>query len=239
MEWVVQIIGNKFVLGELSKSLKSSELCVFQKGQAFFLKCSNFNRAIDAKDVFEQAKRILPILSGATRLELGQPLELGKVFRVNDDGTLQEFGFCWGEFTLPKLFMRGSGTGAQVSNIADNVNVWLKTAQKDAKATEALSLFGSIELNWVILYKTFEIIEVDIQTKVYKKGWANKTAEERFTRTAQPHRHAKHSKKIQEWRPHDNPMRFEEAVAFIRTILDAWLRSKGKEGTFKYESSIC
>ncbi len=230
MDWVVQIIGGKFVLEELSKSLKISELCVFQKGRTFFLKCNDFNRAINAKDVFEQAKRILPILSGATQLELGQPFELGNVFRLNDDGTLQEFGFGWGEYTLPKFFMRGSGTGAKVSNIADNVNVWFKTAQKDDNATEALSLFGSIELNWVILYKIFETIKADIQTKIYKKGWSTKTVEERFTRTAQPHRHSKHSEKMQKWKPHDKPMRFEEAVAFIRTILDNWLRSKVKEG---------
>ncbi len=81
MDWVVQIIGGKFVLEELSKSLKISELCVFQKGRTFFLKCNDFNRAINAKDVFEQAKRILPILSGATQLELGQPFELGNHHR--------------------------------------------------------------------------------------------------------------------------------------------------------------
>jgi len=227
MDWIVQIIGGKYVLKELAKSLNSSELSVFQEGQDFFLKCSDFNIAKDAKDVFEIAKKFVPILSGATQLELGHPLRSGNVFRINDDGTREEFGFGWGKFTLPKIFMRRSGNGAQVSNIADNVKIWVKAAKKEEKITEALTLFGSIDLNWVILYKIFEIIGADIQTKIYKKGWGTKAVEKRFTQTAQPHRHAKHSERLQKWKPHDNLMRFGEAKAFIQTILENWLRTKG------------
>jgi len=226
MEWVVQIEGGRFVLEELCRSLNSPELLVFKEGKEFFLKCDDFNKAEEAKDVLEIGRKLVPILSGATRLELGHPLRFGNVFRINDDGTLQEFGFFQGQCMFPKIAMRGAANGAQVSNIADNVEIWVKSAQKDEKIREALTLFGSIDLNWVILYKIFEIIEADIQTEIHQKGWGTKGAVHSFTQTAQPHRHSKHSERLKKWKSHDKPMRFDEAKAFIQTILENWIRTK-------------
>ncbi len=172
----------------------------------------------------------MPILSGVAQLELGHPLRLGNVFRKNDDGTFQEFGFAWTEepLLLPKLFLQASANGAQPSNIIDMVKVWVETARKDNKVTEALTLFGSTELNWVILYKILEIVKRDIGTKIHEKGWVTKTDEDRFTQTAQHYRHAKHSERTKKWKPHNKPMMFYEAKTFIRTILSNWLRSKEK-----------
>jgi hypothetical protein len=110
--------------------------------------------------------------------------------------------------------------------MGDNVKKWAKIAETDNNVIEALSLFGSLELNWVILYKIFEIVENDIKKRIFKTGWVSREEEDRFKREAQPHRHAKNSKKLSNWMQHKRPMTFFEARTFVETLLENWLRSK-------------
>jgi hypothetical protein len=226
MKWLVKIEADKFVLQEFSKSFNSPALSVFQREVDYFLSCDLFDSLDKAQEIFEKAKTLGPVLSGATRLELGRPLRFGNVFRENEDGTCEEFGFGEGSVLVPKMFTKGAEGGAKVSNLGDNVKVWFQTARRDEKVNEALSLFGSPDLSWVLLYKVFEIVEADIKTKICKKRWVTKTLEDRFTQTAQLHRHAKHSEKMTKYKPHNKPMLFHEATTFIQTILDNWLRTK-------------
>ncbi len=68
MKWFIQIEGENFVLEELSKSLNFPDLSVFQEEGNYFLKCDDFNILENAEDVFEKAKRLVPILSGTAQL---------------------------------------------------------------------------------------------------------------------------------------------------------------------------
>jgi hypothetical protein len=233
MKWYVQIEAEKFVLQELSKSLKSPRLSVFQREANYYLSCDLFDSLDDPEHVFEKAKILGPVLSGATRLELGKPLRLGNVFRENEDGSWNEFGFAEVSALIPKLFCQAAGEAVQAPSLADNVKVWLQAARRNGEVDEALSLFGSPDLSWVLLYKVFEIVEADIKRKIYKTRWVTKTLEDRFTQTAQAHRHAKQSEKMRKYKPHCKPMLFHEGTTFIRTILDNWLRTKQEvqEGT--------
>jgi hypothetical protein len=228
MDWFVQIEGEQSILQELSMSLNSPELCIFQDNQKYFLKCAEFDILETAENVFHKAKELLPILSGATQLELRHPLKLGNVFKRNDDGTLQEFGFGWMSAECPRPFLQAAGEGAKVSNLADRVPIWFKVAQRDDKVAEALTLFGANELNWVLLYKIYEIIRDNLGgEQIFRnKQQLSKDGLNRFTQTAQPHRHARNSVTINNWKPHEKPMSFYEAKTFIKYILDNWLRSK-------------
>lgn len=229
MKWIIEVMGERNLLEELVKSFASTEFSFIQEGDKYFLKSTDFKGKETAEAVYNEANEIIPLLSGAIRIVFGHPLRMGNVYRVDDDGTMQEFGFAWADNELPAFYGNATTNGASISCCrADNVKIQIAIALRNVKVAEAFALFGVEDLNWVICYKIFEIISDDLGgEKAFLKSFnISKDELNRFTQTAQPHRHAKNSNAHSKWNGHEKPMSFSEAKSFVKRILTDWLQNK-------------
>ena len=231
MEWYVRILGNNSDLQELSKSLNSPELCIFQEGQEFILKSINFNQLKSTADVRKKAEEILSLLNGTAKLALGtqQPLTVDDIVKINDDGKKETFDF------LSDTVYVGSSTSTsdktsdgnvQEIHPADPIPVWIKTAQINKNAAIIFRLLGLSGLNWINLYNIYEIIKSDVggKDKIADNGWATKGQIDLFKQTAQLYRHGK----LKNYVPPKKPMTLSEAESLIKRILRNWLRAKSE-----------
>lgn len=103
----------------------------------------------------------------------------------------------------------------------------LDLASSNERVWKVLRLIGSRRLDWVTLYRIYEVIKKDVRD-VSKKGWATRGSLRVFSTTANhpavsgdDARHGE-SNKI----PPSVPMEIEKARALIRRIVDRWLKEK-------------
>ena len=92
-DWIVELRGEEFDLEALTKLLPSAHLNVSKKGDTYYLKYSEFASIGSPDEVRERAREILQRASAAERVRCGSslPINLGDVFRVEPDGTRQQF----------------------------------------------------------------------------------------------------------------------------------------------------
>jgi hypothetical protein len=231
MEWYVQILGDNSDLQELSKSLNSPELCISQEDQKYVLKSSNFDQLKNAADVRKRAEEILSLLNGTAKLALGtqQLLILDAVVKVSDDGKKVTVRFLsdtmYGRSSTSTSLKTTDGK-VQITHPADPIPVWIKTAQINNTVATVFRLIGASALNWIDLYKVYEIIESDVggKDKIADNGWATKGQIKLFTQTAQAYRHGK----LKNYKPPKKPMTLSEAESLIKRILRSWLRAKSE-----------
>jgi len=228
MEWYVQILGDNSDLQELSKSLNSPELCISQEDQKYVLKSSNFDQLKNAADVRKRAKEILSLLNGTAKLALGtqQKLTIDAVVEIRDDGKKTTVLFL--SDTVPggsstSTSVKTSNGNVQEIHPADPIPVWIKTAQINKTVATVFRLIGASALNWIDLYKVYEIIKSDVggKDKIADNGWATKRQINLFKRTAQAYRHGK-----LKGTPPKKPMTLSEAESFVKKILRKWLQTK-------------
>src|SRR5215475_8220549 len=87
-------------------------------------------------------------------------------------------------------------------------------------AAKVFRLIGEKGFGWGTMYEVFEIIQDQAGGQLHARGFGVTGKDiKRFTRTAQPHRHG-----VVKAQPPKKPMELIEAQAFIRRLLDAWLR---------------
>jgi len=227
----VQILGNNLDLQELSKSLNSPELCISQEDQKYVLKSSNFDQLKNAVDVRKRAEEILSLLNGTAKLALGtqQPLTIDAIVEIRDDGKKATVLF------LSNTVHGGSSTSTstktdngkvQENHPADPIPNWIRTAQTDKNVAEIFQVIGTSVLNWINLYKVYEIIKSDVggKDKIADNGWATKGQIDLFKQTAQPYRHGK----LKNYVPPKKSMTLSEAEFLIKRILRSWLRAKSE-----------
>lgn len=235
MEWLVEIQGDKSDLQDLAKSLSSPELCITKDGDNFVLKSTDFERFTNVDDVRNMASGLLSFINGAAKLALDmrERLTIGAIIRVKDDGTHSTF-ICLSN----SITVRGSigvsivsPTGVvQEIHPADPIPDWVKIAQQDENVSKVLQLLGSMNDDWVNLYRILEIVEKDVggTKEIKEKGWATQRAVKLFKHTAQSPdaigQKARHG--VQEQEPPPLPMTISEARSLIKTIIHNWLRSK-------------
>ncbi len=237
MEWYVEITGDGFDLEELSKSLNSPDLCITQKGEIFILKSTDFNILKDANEVRTRASEILSLINGATRLVIGKqkPLAMGSVVEVGDDGKRKLFDWvevaAYGRYSVSTTIVKANGTvQEQEIRQADPIQDWIAIARHDTNVATVLRLFNK-NLDWVNLYRIYEVIESDIGgiNNIIKEEWTTKKTIERFTRTANSPDaigdQARHGNGGRITPPKD-PMTLPEAKSLIETLFHQWLRSK-------------
>lgn len=229
MEWYVRILGNNLDLQELSKSLNSPELGIFQEGQEFILKSTNFNQLKSAVEVRKRAEEILSLLNGTTKLALGtqQKLIIDAVVEIPDDGKKVTVLFL--SDTLPVGSSTSTSTKTdngkvQENHSADPIPNWIRTAQTDKNVAEIFQVLGTSVLNWINLYRVYEIIKSDVGgiDTIVDNGWTTKGQIDLFKQTAQPYRHGK----LKGYTPPKKPMALSEAESLIKRILRSWLRAK-------------
>lgn len=233
MQWLICLSGDNFVLEELSKSINSDFLGIEKHtiptsenndGIEFRLKSKRFDSITDHQSIEKEAKEIIEWLNGASKvvLDLRKTISISSIGKVDDDGNKIallsieiESGF--------RILVKSN----EDKNIADPISDWMAIASQDEQVAKALRLIGMKPLDWVGLYRIFEIIEDDVDgNKILNNDW--KTSIKRFKHTANSvsaagddARHGKESSL-----PPAKPMALAEAQSLIKNIIHNWLNAK-------------
>ena len=112
-----------------------------------------------------------------------------------------------------------------------NLEGWVRLAQRDGNVAEALRIITSRELNPVNLYKLYEIVRDDVgnESAMIQRNWATRNQLSAFRRSmnhpAASGAGARHARMEED--PPTDPMSEDQARAFVRGLLRAWLTAKG------------
>src|SRR5262249_28096276 len=115
--------------------------------------------------VYKEAQNLIPVLNGATRLELNsrQMITLGAIHRSRADGKRDTYIVpeptivAWRAVAPTIRLIHPDGTVEEL-HPADPVRDWMKVALTDSAATQVLKIIGSELSDWVNLYRIFEIV---------------------------------------------------------------------------------
>ncbi len=235
-EWMVQLNGDKWDLNELPKELYSSECSVVEEHGSYYLKSSDFNCLKQPGEVLQAATLLMEHANGVAKLRLSGFHNVAvshRVIGIDDEGERQLFVLVTDSWEFrDKITVTHGDTKADGSvkppKESTQAKSYIELVKRDKNVADALRFFTDV--NWVNLYKVWEIVADDLgnQRKIYKNNWATKGDLNRFTQTAQSRhelgdqaRHA-HSKFL----PPADPMLLTEAESLMRIILRKWVDQK-------------
>jgi hypothetical protein len=238
--WQVQLEGDardldflvKICITGQYKVLRDENTAEYLYESASFYSCTLF------EEVERLAEEELAVLSGILKLERNGCccLKFGAVYRPNQSGGRDIFVRI--RESLQVRAEVGSVT-AVVIDAAGNVItqpetapprllVLLQLAARDAAVAKVLRLLSTPDaMSWVGLYRIKEVIENDVggQHKFKAKGWGSLGDLRRFDHSANSVQvggdKSRHGKEPQ--MPPKNPMTPEEAEAYVKYIVQAWL----------------
>jgi hypothetical protein len=239
MHWEVQLTGDKTDLRMLADRLAAEDIAVAESRGEFVLRAVGLESMHEAGAVRSRAVELVRAMSASARLAFGTAtgIGLGAVYRVADDGrrditVFLEPGIAHAR-TLPVTLAitRRDGT-SEVHRPADPVARWVPLASKDPTVARALRLRDVAPLEWVDLYRLYEVIQGDVGAKTHKLGWATREECCRFTRTANSVAaagdKARHGR--ERTAPPPEPMSLSAARKLIDRLLHAWLDWKAGGG---------
>jgi hypothetical protein len=240
MRWEIDVSGDLTDLRMLQKAFCSEEFALAEENGKFVLRAKAFEDLNDADVVRARAAELVTSLSGASRALLGaqHSLEVGGVTFVRPDGTKNHF------VVVGPAVIRFRGLPASIRitkpdgtieehHAADPVREWLDVALKDPVVSTALRLRDKSGLDWVQLYRLYEVIEDDTpKSEIVQNGWASKSEIDRFKHTANSPGalgdEARHGK--ERTQPPAHPLNLSEARSLIGRVLRQWISSKVAAG---------
>jgi hypothetical protein len=236
MKWEFDVLGDQSDLRLLQKAFCSDEFNLSEENGKFVLRSRAFEDLHDVNVVRELAAEFAASLSGASRVLLGakQSLHIGGAALVREDGTRNYFLVVQSGTiqirTMPVSLRvtRQDGT-VEEHHPADPVRDWFDVAVKNPAVTKALRLRDNGGLDWVELYRLYEVIESDTpQSEIVRNGWATKPDIRQFKHTANSPAVlgdlARHGKELN--LPPTHPMDLSCARSLVGQILERWISSK-------------
>ena len=242
--WQIQLEGDVRDLEFLAKILTTGTRRVLrdESGPGYLYESDSFNLCSTSEEVEHLAEGELAVLSGILRLErkARDGLKYGAVYRPNQNGGRDIFlRIC--ESIQVRVEMNVAA--AVITNAAGNIInhpapppprtvTLLQLSATDAAIAKVLRLLSAADaISWVGLYRIHEVIEEDAggQHKLEKQNWVSAENLRRFRHSANSVQvggdQSRHGKEPQV--PPKNPMTLEEAEAYVKYILQAWLTRKG------------
>ena len=236
--WLVRLQGAASDLGALADLVGPGEPGdpeVVIEGDDYYLKCNWSESRANAREGFDYATSLLPVLAKLMGVATGRALELTttkRIVEVSDDGTRQTFYHVSQTATIlieASATIRAVGTvvGADGSVKAPApttgaIRPWIRVAQQNPDVQRVLAW---LEPDLRELYKALEAIKVDLGgwPEIWTKGWATEDQINRFKHTAQPARHGRH------FEPPKKPMSMREALDVVRQVVAKWLDAKSQK----------
>jgi hypothetical protein len=236
MKWEVQLTGDAADLRMLNKSFNEPDVSISEASGQFVLRSTEFDLLCTSRAVRNKAQEIVTAISSTARLLLGahQPIELGAVFEVQEDGRRYTFIFPAPATlrlrgTLFSIVIKRADGTEETHYPAEPGPHWVKAALQHEVVARALRLRDIGDLEWVDLYRLYEVIASDVPAReMQEKAWVLGRQIDLFKRTANSQKaigdKARHGK--DPYDPPKNPMSLSEARALIDSVLKAWLREK-------------
>jgi len=240
-EWRVGLTGDPFDLDELVADFAGPGVAVTQVGGQYWLSSTEFEHLPTADQVRARAAELVQDLNGAASFGIGgfHAVGVGHVSRVRADGGRDAFLYVEGMLTLrgnviPPLV---NGQARQSPRVVGLHAI----ASKNAAIRDALRFWQSRHENMAVnLYKVWEVIGHDLvgrarlkawNAAIESRGWATPAETDGFRAVHDPTLlgdQARHG--VRNTPSPASPMTLDDAAAFVRRVMDEWLRSKGWSG---------
>lgn len=235
MRWEVQLTGDPTDLQMLADAFTGGKIQVAQSGGEYVLRSSKFELLDSAAAVRQCATELGTALSASARLVLDarEAIGVGAVYRVRPDGK-RDITVLPGTVVsyarpLPVAIVQTCPDATiQTRRPADPISKWLPVTMQDSIVAKALRLRDADDLDWVDLYRLYEVIWNDVGRLIHQLGWGSRNEVERFARTANSVAAAgdKARHGIESTDPPPKPMPLSDARELIDRIMKAWLSWK-------------
>ncbi len=229
MKLVILLNNPEEEAGAISKALRDTGIEVeCEAGKVLLVTEKLATDALDLKDQalihrsWNRVHELISIMNGASCLEPGMlnEISLANVAYISDDGQRQHMPITgWLHAVLPSI---RSAPPDPASFIA--------LALSDVAAAKALRLFSG-DLDWVNLYRVYEVIDKAARPGIVESGWASNSEVKLFklcannaSITGDASRHGTGNAA-----PMAQTMSEAEAAHLISRILREWLNSKVME----------
>ena len=219
--WYANLEGRKEDLKEVTERFLTGSTQIIESNGRFVLISSLFDTVVNSDEAIKTARLILKQVNGAMRAIWSgyHPIVLQSVAKRNDKGSL--------EVHVPFVIRIVDAPPGPHDPLADAGRRWLEKAEGNRSVAKLLTLLGQ-ELDWVNLYRIWEVIQEDQGRKVFEKKWASEEVAGRFEQTANSYgaigeasRHG--HEKIP---PPRQVMKLDDARALILGIARKWLEEK-------------
>jgi hypothetical protein len=224
--WLIKLTGEREDLEEFHRLFSRRDANVIEEGGAFYLTGVEFeslaDTASDAAKVQARAAEVIaemfPVVSLNWRL--ARRPEVGTiVFRENANGGRDVI------VSVGTAHLRGRGMAAFVSNAPEQAGPteaeqMLAAIQKPGRLQSVARLWSDPHRSWSHLFIIYEELREYLGKEPDTAGLCTKDARERFTQSAQPHRHGADKK----YQPPKKPMSLQEATDFILELMGHVLR---------------
>lgn len=242
-EWRIELRGDKFDLEELPRRFTSENLTILEDAGKYFLKSKDFAFLGTEPEVFKRGEVLLERINGTLKVVMNNfhSVDIESVVHIDDMGVLHPNKRLKAKAGVyrTKLSADLKLTLAQGKPAGDDLREsprvaetsWPEVADQDKNVAKALRFFSK-ELDWINLYKIWEVVQEDQSgiDNITKKGWARKKNIDTFKQTANSYRaigdSARHAREKHE--PPPIPMPIAQARALIRSIVTNWIKEKAK-----------
>ncbi|MGE0742133.1 MAG: hypothetical protein AB7O98_12395 [Hyphomonadaceae bacterium] len=234
--WAVELIGHEADLAEVERALNPRfNPKIEQVNGKLCLLSGEFEGLVKAEDVRERAHALIGVLNGAVLLLRGaQPVRGGCIFRVQDDGRIDQFIIAEAMLTCRPVFMTATLVVTdQEGNVVpplppapSDAQKWMDAATADDDIADLLTFLGRAD-NWFDLYKAIEMAEriAGGERKLPPLLGSSATDFKNARRTANCHRHIQSRAP-----PPARPATLEEArvqVQYaVRMVLEDWMKRR-------------
>jgi hypothetical protein len=241
--WEVQILGAQSDLEHLARHFTSAQMNVFreERDDSYLFHSDDFDACNTSEKVLAIADDHFSSLSGILKFVRAshEPILAGGVYKRHADGRRDVFVHTrecfqsrteFGEITV--TVTDAHGNQIQQTTLPPRTVTISVLATEDATVKKAMRLFAASDVKtWVGLYRLHEVIEGDVggEHALKEKNWSSKHELSRFKHSANSVNAAgdaaRHGKENAQ--PPSNPMSIKDAFAYVNSVLNAWLVSKG------------
>ena len=227
--WQIKLTGDQFDLEDLPCWFSDPALRVIEQEGRYYLTSSDFDAMEDSSAIWTHAHVLLEHMQGAAKLYRTNFQRIGLGVMIS--------GFQGCHHSLvhiaERIVFRDKASGVVTINGKEIPEIyphkdWATLAQHDEAVARALQLWGNGPMDWVNLYRMFEVVESDVGGQMYQAGWVTKKEIGRFTGTANSMKaigdDARHAKP--NLQPPSKPVTLEEARELIAHLVREWLASK-------------
>lgn len=234
--WKVRITGDSHDLHELQQSFAGSSISIESgRNHEHYLLADSFQECTNENEVKKAASKLIALIGGASRLALGGniPITQSETVKVNANGSesifmdYQDTAHARDAFHISAI--DGEGNVIEEIKPADDVPTWVSLGMDDEAVAKALRLLAE-PLDWVALYRIYEVIESDMGglDALVSRGWATKARVKLFKHTSNSPGavgdNARHGKESSQ--PPSQPMRLHEARNLVESLINLWLKGK-------------
>jgi hypothetical protein len=240
--WEVQLLGDSSDLEHLERCFGAGTRIVRadQQDAGHLYWSSAFEGCSQSEQVLKIASDDLVVLSGILKLvrHSHQNLRTGAVYKYRPDGNRDTYVHLSDSIHVNA---RAGDISVSITDVDGNLvqqqnptppTVAISAlAAQDVSVKKAMRLFASVDAKtWVSLYRIYEVIEADVggEHAMRKLGWRSESDLKRFKHSSNSVSvagdAARHGK--EQSNPPADPMKVDEAFAFVTFALHKWLARK-------------